>query len=105
MKILKNIQLKENKRKIFPIMAFSVLLLGFSYLYFLHNMVFYTAEFERLEKEIPVLNANLNSNFFEYISMKNDLDKEFALQNGFMAMNDIEYVSPQAHALSSGMGF
>lgn len=71
------------------------ILMCFMYFYLLFNTIFNAVTHQSLEKQIPRFNADLQEKRFEYISLRNNLNKDKAEELGLIVLNDesIEYIT------------
>ncbi|MGM0482686.1 MAG: hypothetical protein ACQEP6_02370 [Patescibacteria group bacterium] len=71
------------------------LFLCVAYFSLLIQTIFNVVEHQDIEAEIPKFNAELQQKKFEYISLRNDVDKEEAEKMGLVALEDdsVEYIT------------
>lgn len=66
-----------------------------AYFSLLIQTIFNVVEYRDLESEIPKFNAELQQKKFEYISLRNNMNKEEALNMGLVVLEDgsVEYIT------------
>ncbi len=86
----------EKKRKPVMIFMFSLFLfMCLLYSFFLTQTISNTVAYQEIESEIPKINAELQKKKFEYILIKNDLNREMAEDFNLVSLDNssVEYIT------------
>ncbi len=92
--IIKNINIVDWEKKAFWAMSFGLLTLAVFYGYFVNRIVLDIVAREGFEKDIAVLNSKVGELEFKYISLKNEIDLDYAHSLGFIDVsNSVKFAS------------
>lgn len=85
----------EARKPVFILALGVFLLMCLIYVSLLFNTIFNAVTHQDLEKQIPRANADLQEKRFEYISLRNNLDRDKVSELGLIVLNDesIEYIT------------
>lgn len=94
----------EARKPVFFLVFGVFILMCIIYFSLLFNTIFNAVTHQSLEKQIPRANADLQEKRFEYIALRNNLNKDKATELGLIVLNDesIEYITRDSVGFHTG---
>ena len=88
-------KIEKISKGIFWTMLAIIIVLGFTYMYFINRTIWNVAAREKLQDEIVAINSQLGEKEFEYIKSKGSITMESAKQMGFTQPERVSFVTKE----------
>lgn len=92
-KISKQLNINCLERKVFWSLAVLLVFSSIMYAYLVNQTILNIVERENLEGDIITLNSNISELEFDYISLKNDINLDYAHSIGFVNVGKVKFAS------------
>ena len=88
-------KIERISKSVFWTMVAIIVVLGFTYMYFINKTIWNVAAREKMQNEILVINSQLGEKEFEYIKSKGSITMESARELGFSQPERVSFVTKE----------
>lgn len=88
-------KIEKISKTVFWTMIAIIILLGFTYMYFINKTIWNVAAREKMQDEIVAINSQLGEKEFEYIKSKGSITMESAHAMGFSQPERVSFVTKE----------
>ena len=88
-------KIEKISKSLFWAMLAIIVVLGFTYMYFINKTIWNVAAREKMQNEIVTLNSQLGEREFEYIKSKGAITMESARELGFSQPERVSFVTKE----------